>query len=375
MRRILYLSGTRADYGLMRRTLLQVCRREPLELGVIVTGMHLDPKYGETVNEIERDGFRIAGRIFTKFGCSESFMSRAIADVINGCCDILEKEKPDMLLLLGDRGEMLAGAIAALHLNIPIAHIHGGERSGTVDEPVRHAISKLAHIHLAATRDSAERLKKMGERSDCIHIVGAPGLDGLQDEAVFTRDQLLAKSGISEGRPIALMIFHPVVQAADDGPGQALQIIAALREHGFAVVGLRPNSDLGGEAIRATLDAEANRKDFKLYTHFRRDEFASWMAVADVMIGNSSAGIIEAATFGTPVINIGSRQRLRQRNANVLDVEADSGAISAALRDILKKGRFPINNVYGDGDSAGRITEILATIDLPGSLLDKACAY
>jgi UDP-hydrolysing UDP-N-acetyl-D-glucosamine 2-epimerase len=174
-----------------------------MDLGIIATGMHLDPRFGQTVHEIERDGFRIAGRIETDLGSSESFMARAIADTVRGCCDILEAERPDILLLLGDRGEMLAGAIAALHLNIPIAHIHGGERSGTVDEPVRHAISKLAHIHLTATTDATERLVKMGEHSDNVYCLGAPGLDGLQADAVFSKEQLLEKSGIPDGLPIA----------------------------------------------------------------------------------------------------------------------------------------------------------------------------
>ena len=375
MRRILYLSGTRADYGLMRRTLFRISQHDQMDLGIIATGMHLDPRFGQTVHEIERDGFRIAGRIETDLGSSESFMARAIADTVRGCCDILEAERPDILLLLGDRGEMLAGAIAALHLNIPIAHIHGGERSGTVDEPVRHAISKLAHIHLTATTDAAERLVKMGEHSDNVYCLGAPGLDGLQADAVFSKEQLLEKSGIPDGLPIALMVFHPVVQNADDGPRQVTEIISALRENGFAIVGLRPNADLGGDAIRNVLDSEADSGELKLYTHFPRQEFVSWMAVADVMIGNSSAGIIEAASFGTPVINVGSRQNLRERNVNVVDVDADAAAISAALNHVLKTGRFPIRNIYGNGDSAERIVDLLATIDLPPSLLDKACAY
>ena len=171
------------------------------------------------------------------------------------------------------------------------------------------------------------------------------------------------------------MVFHPVVQNADDGPRQVTEIISALRENGFAIVGLRPNADFGGDAIRNTLDSEADSGEFKLYTHFPRQEFVSWMAVADVMIGNSSAGIIEAASFGTPVINVGSRQNLRERNANVVDVDADAAAISAALNHVLKTGRFPIRNIYGNGDSAERLADLLATIELPPSLLDKACAY
>jgi GDP/UDP-N,N'-diacetylbacillosamine 2-epimerase (hydrolysing) len=279
------------------------------------------------------------------------------------------------MLLLCDRGEMLAGAIAAIHLNTPVAHIHGGERSGTIDEPVRHAITKLSHIHLTATADAAERLLKMGERQDCVHCVGAPGLDGLVSDAAIPRAELIARAGLNESADIALLVFHPVVQTADDGPRQIATILAELRQHNFEIVGLRPNADFGGNAIRAFLEQEEKSGHLKLFTHFRRDEFVSWMATADVMIGNSSAGIIEAATFGTPVINVGSRQQLRERNKNVVDVAPDGTAIAEALAQVRKHGRFPKQNIYGDGNSAERIAALLADVELNPSLLDKSCVY
>ncbi|MGL5840126.1 MAG: UDP-N-acetylglucosamine 2-epimerase [Sphingorhabdus sp.] len=375
MRHILYLTGTRADYGLMQRTLMAIDRHPELNLGLVVTGMHLDPRFGDTVKEIEADGLRIAGRIPNDFDGGRSFMARAIADAISGCCDIFERERPDLVLLLGDRGEMLAGAIAAIHLNIPIAHLHGGERSGTVDEPVRHAISKLTHLHLTATTDAADRLICMGEHRDCIFTVGAPGLDGLTEDARLSRDELLTMAGLSSGSRIALMVFHPVVQSAKDGGRQIKAILSALRARGYTIIGLRPNADLGGELIRAVLESEKAAADLKLYTHMQRSEFVSWMAAADVMIGNSSAGIIEAASFGTPVINVGSRQQLRERNANVLDTEPDPLALIDALIEVERKGRFQAANIYGDGHSAPRIASLLAQLPLEPSLLDKACAF
>jgi GDP/UDP-N,N'-diacetylbacillosamine 2-epimerase (hydrolysing) len=359
----------------MKHTLTAIADHAQLDLGIVVTGMHLDARFGETVREIEADGFRIVGRIATDFCIGESFMARGIAKIIAGCCDMLEEEKPDLMLLLGDRGEMLAGAIAAIHLNIPIVHIHGGERSGTIDEPVRHAISKLSHIHLTATADAAARLIKMGERQDCVYCVGAPGLDGLASDAVFPRAELIARSGLNDASKIALLVFHPVVQTAEGGSRQIAEILSALRQQNFEIVGLRPNADLGGEAIRAVLEREEKLGHLKLFTHFARNEFVSWMAAADVMIGNSSAGIIEAATFGTPVINVGSRQQLRERNENVLDVAACANAIAEALEKVCGRGRFSDQNIYGDGKSAERIAALLAALELNRSILDKACVY
>lgn len=375
MRRILYLSGTRADYGLMKRTLRAIQEHPTLELGVVVTAMHLDPRHGNTVREIEADGFRIAGRIQTDSGTSPSFMARAIANVVNRCCDIFETEAPDLLLLLGDRGEMLAGAIAAIHLNIPIAHIHGGERSGTVDEPIRHAISKMAHLHLVATAEAEQRLMRMGERPDCLFHVGAPGLDGLFEDASLSREHLLKDAELPNNSRIALLVFHPVVQNADKGAGHISAILSALRKEGYAIIALRPNSDLGGEAIRAVLDAAEGDPDIRLYTHIPRDQFVSWMAISDLIIGNSSAGIIEAASFGTPVINVGSRQRLRERNRNVIDVEPELSDLAQALAAVACLGRFPPDNVYGDGRSAARIANLLADVSLESALLEKYCVY
>jgi GDP/UDP-N,N'-diacetylbacillosamine 2-epimerase (hydrolysing) len=359
----------------MRHTLAAMRGHYGIDLGIIVTGMHLDARFGSTWKEIEADGHRIVGKIPNVLTDDKASMARAIAAKIEGCCDILACERPDIVLLLGDRGEMLAGAIAAIHNNIIVAHIHGGERSGTIDEPVRHAISRLSHLHFPATKEGAERLGRMGERTDCIFDVGAPGLDHLTSDASESRIELMSVSGWSANNLIALLIFHPVVQTADDGARQIAIILAALRAHNYKIVGLRPNSDTGGEAIRAILDQHSNDPDVQLRTHLPREVFVSWMAAADVMIGNSSAGIIEAASFGTPVINVGNRQSLRDRNLNVRDVDINEADISAALLDVRRKGRFARHNIYGDGQTARRITDLLAHLPLPSTLLDKACVY
>ena len=373
-RKVCYISGTRANYGLMRRTLEEIYGRSDLDLSVIVTGMHLDPAYGNTGSEILADGFVEAARIPVPTEGAD-LMAITVSKVLEGCARSFAENRPDIVLLLGDRGEMLGAAIAALYLNIPVVHIHGGERSGTVDEPVRHAISKLAHAHFVATEASRQRLVKMGERDEQIFVVGAPGLDGLTDIERRPQVELRAELGADEQSPLALLLFHPVVQQAEESAAFTRAVLGALDKVGCIVLALVPNSDHGGEAIRTSLERAAEAGRVHLRTHIRRDEFISWMAGVDVMVGNSSAGIIEAASFGTPVVNIGDRQRFRERNSNVTDVPPEREAIARAIGAALEKGRLTAGNVYGDGQSSARIADLLAAIALDSTILEKVNQY
>jgi GDP/UDP-N,N'-diacetylbacillosamine 2-epimerase (hydrolysing) len=375
-RRILYLTGTRADFGLMRRTLRAIAEHEELRLEIAITGMHLLPEYGMTVNEIVDEGFHIAGCIKTPDSAgSTRLMSRNIATVIQGLSDIICGNPPDVVVLLGDRGEMLAAAIAATHENVAIVHVHGGERSGTVDEPIRHAISKLAHFHLTATEVARQRLIRMGERSDRVWTVGAPGLDGLVEDAVLSRAELFAALDLDTARPTALFVHHPVVQDAGSMARETEAVLGSLFRTGCQVVALKPNSDAGAESVREILLKLKHNQDLRVVTHFPRGEFVSWMAVADFMIGNSSAGIIEAGSFGTPVINVGSRQNLRERNSNVIDVVRADEGLDDVVRSVLHRGRLSPSNIYGDGAAAPRIAELLSQIPLDQSNLRKYNVY
>ncbi|MDY0329829.1 MAG: UDP-N-acetylglucosamine 2-epimerase [Thiomonas sp.] len=427
-RRILYLSGTRADFGLMRQTLLTAAAHPLLEVAVAVTGMHLHPDFGHTVDEIAASGLRIAARMPSDVGARDGAgMARAISQTLAGLAPVLQTERPDALLLLGDRGEMLAGALAALHLGVPSIHLHGGERSGTVDEPVRHAISKLAALHFCATAQSRERLIAMGEDPQRVHVVGAPGLDDLADARHLPREAALRalqsalarqaphpnpphKWGGSEhssptpwgrlgggdahpnpphawggrawreDRPYVLALFHPVVQEADDAAAQTQALLDGLRAAGagsaFSVVWLAPNADAGSGHIEALLRAQ-QWPGFHRITHLPRADYLAALRHAAVLAGNSSSGIIEAASLGTRVVNVGSRQNLRERNANTVDVPPQAGAIEAAVRQALALGPWPhpADNVYGDGRSAARIAHLLATLPLSGELLHKVNRY
>lgn len=376
MRRVAYVTGTRADFGLMQSTLQTIARSPELDLSIIATGMHLDPAYGNTLNSITAAGLPVSARVEIESGVpSGALMASNIGRMIIGFTQAMQKLKPDIVLLLGDRGEMLAAAIAALHLNVAIVHIHGGELSGTVDEPVRHAISKLAHFHFTATDESRQRLIRMGEHADRTFVTGAPGLDGLEALRQGIGAALLSQHGLDPALPFALLLYHPVVQEAAEAGVAATTIIETLTAAHIQVLALKPNSDAGSADILAALEKAQQAGSIALVTHLPRPDFATLLEAATLLIGNSSSGIIEAATFGTPVVNIGSRQNRRQRNANVLDSTADPEALGKAIATARTAPRLPGSNVYGDGQAGNRIVHLLATVDLGAATLDNNNAY
>lgn len=373
-RKVIYLSGTRADFGLMASTLRRLASR--VELGVAVTGMHLDGAFGGTEGDILASGLSICARVPMDLGARDAAgMSRALGQCIMGLTDALHAQKPDVLMLLGDRGEMLAGAIAAMHLGIVTMHIHGGERSGTVDEPMRHAISKLCSYHFTATQEAADRLVRMGEEPRHVYVTGAPGLDDLTAAAAMPEAACRQALGLPASGAFVLALFHPVVQQAGDAHDQTRALAGALSQLGMPVVWLDPNADAGSaEVLRALQEAPLPAGSVRP-RHLPRDVFCAAMRHCTVMAGNSSAGIIEAASFGTPVVNIGDRQKLRERNSNVADVPAQGQAISEALEAAITHGRWPCINRYGDGRAGERIADLVATLELPRSLLEKSNTY
>lgn len=375
VRRICYVSGTRADFGLMQSTLRAIDASPKLALDVVATGMHLSERFGMTVREIEAAGLNVAARIPVNIDESTgAAMARNMGMTLTGCVEAFEQLKPDIVLLLGDRGEMLAGALAAIHLTIPIAHIHGGERSGTVDEPVRHAISKLSHYHLVASQDAHDRLVKMGELSDCIFVTGAPGLDGLEALVMHDRAALCKKANFDPCGKLALFVYHPVLQEAGIAADEAQATLEACLDQGFQTVAMMPNSDAGSATVREVLAKYVGHQQVRVETHLHRTEYVSWMAACDVMVGNSSSGIIEAASFGTPVLNVGTRQNLRFRNRNIVDIR-NVAEVGHALSVLYSKGRHERINVYGDGHATDRIVALLEKCDITSEILNKFNSY
>lgn len=376
MRKICYITGTRADFGLMRNALRSMHEHPDLSLSLLVTGMHLLSAYGETWKEILDDGFSIQAKIEVNLtGSGGDEMAIALGEQIVGFTQALNEQKPDMVMLLGDRGEMLAGAIAALHLNIPIVHIHGGELSGTVDESIRHAISKLAHFHFTSTEKSRERLIRMGEIPEHIVVTGAPGLDDIYQTKLIERNSLFNNFELDPQQPLLLILFHPVVQQARDAAMQTRELLEAVIESGMQSIAIMPNADAGGTAIVEVLDSFNEQNKIKTAVHVPRKLFLSLLASAEVLVGNSSSGIIEAASLGTPVVNIGDRQQCRERNVNVIDVEPEKDAISSAIEKARQmKGQHWLN-VYGEGKATDKILQSLLTLSLSPKVLEKVNAY
>ena len=374
LRKIIYLSGTRADFGLMQSSLVMLAK--VADVSIAVTGMHMAPGFGQTINDIRAAGLRICGEVPIDVTTRTAHsMSASIGECLIGMTSLLQREQPDILVLLGDRGEMLAGAIAALHLGIVCVHIHGGERSGTVDEPVRHAISKLSHYHLVATVESKNRLVRMGEHAEAVHVTGAPGLDGLLDMADVSGIDGISALNLPLDHPFILAIFHPVVQQADDAYRQTSSLLLALKKTGLPVIWLEPNSDAGSvEVLKALNDFGLPVGSIRLQ-HMQRKSFAIAMKQCAIMVGNSSAGIIEAASFSTPVVNVGDRQRMRERSGNVVDVTPDADAIYAAIAASLQAGKVPCDNAYGDARAGPRITSCLTTLSIDRGVLNKSNSY
>ena len=381
MRRIFYLTGTRADYGLFSQALHRIAEHPVLELGLIVTAMHLAPEFGLTVRQVEQDGWSIVARVETLLsGDGGGSMARSIGLGILGLTQALETHRPDVLILLGDRGEMLAGAIAAAHLNIAIAHVHGGEVSGTIDESVRHAITKLAHIHFASTEENGARIVKMGEDETRVHVVGAPGLDYLRAVEPLSRSEIEADLALDLSQPVLLLTQHPVTTEVEAAAEQMRLTMEAIRAVGVQTVITYPNADSGGRAMIQVLQEYADLDFIRLRRSLGQRRYVSLLRYASAMVGNSSSGIIEAPFFGLPVVNIGSRQQGRQRAENVLDVPHDRSAIEQAIRQALNDPEFirrarHCTNPYGDGHAGERIAATLATISLDRNLLQKQLTY
>lgn len=360
----------------MRSTLLRAARSPRLDLSVAVTGMHLLDKYGHTVVEIEQAGLAICARVPSlEEETSGAAMARAIGISLTGLVAAFEARRPDVVLVLGDRGEMLSAALAAIHLNIPVAHIHGGERSGTVDEPVRHAISKLSHFHFVATDGARDRLLRMGENDAHVFVTGAPGLDGLDASAAEGREMLCAGLRLDPFRPVALVVYHPVVQESAQAGEQMEAVLSGTLGAGAQAIVLAPNADAGGDQILTVAQRYAEAGAVRLLRHLPRERFVAWMARADAMVGNSSSGIIEAASLGLPVVNVGGRQRLRERSDNVVDAPPSQREVRAAVEAVLRRGRAQWRNVYGDGRAGVRIVELLETVPLVPEVLQKINAY
>lgn len=377
-RKIAYITGTRADYGLMRSVLYQIHNHESLSLDVIVTGMHLMDEFGMTVNEIDKDGFNYHVVDVRYRDDTQESMALFIGEFIQRLTPLIRSIDPDIILLLGDRGEMLAGAIVGAYLSIPVAHIHGGEITATVDDLARHAITKLSHIHFPATEESAERIIRMGEDPSRVFVVGAPGLDQILHEPLPEREDLEERYPLDFSDKVLLIVQHPVTLEVDQAAKQIRETLEAVSSFQYQTLVIYPNADAGGRAMIEVIKEYEHLPFIRTYKSIPHEDYLSLLRHSSILIGNSSSGIIEAPSFGIPVINIGSRQRGRQRGGNVIDVDCNREAIVSAINYALTDEHYINtinlkNNPYGDGSSGKRITNILSEIPINSRLLQKVC--
>lgn len=382
VKKIVVVTGTRADYGIYVPLLEKIEKDPDLELGLLVTGMHLSPIYGYTINEIKADQYPIIGTVDILLQRSTSAnMARSIGLGILGMTQVLETNQPDLVFVLGDRGEMLAAAIAASHLNIPVAHLHGGEVSGSIDESVRHAISKLSHIHFPATAKSAERLKKMGEDEWRIHQVGALRLDTILHASLPSFEDVREKYGLGfiEKNNYFLLVYHPVTTEVHSLKKQMKNVLDVLIRHQKPILCILPNSDYGTEEITAVYSQYKQYSNIKFIENFNHLDYLTVLKHSLALIGNSSSGIIEAASFHVPVLNIGNRQKGRERSGNVVDVTTASEDIEKGLNQVLsesfRQSVSKVSNVYGDGKASERIVKIIKNLIIDETILNKILAY
>ena len=366
MNTIVYISGTRADFGLMRSTLVKIHQSSEFDLKFIITGMHLSVQHGYTITEIEKENFEILGKVESSpQDDSTAAMSISLANCMIGITKLLTETNVDLVLLQGDRGEQLAAAIAASHMNIPICHVSGGDVTGSIDDKIRNAISMFADIHCPATEFSANRLiGSLNIKQHQVHIVGEPGLDDLITFNFINRAELFEKLHLNEGLPLILIIQHPVTSEVADTADHMLAIIDAISNFTANKLIVYPNSDAGSQEIINVIEAHESLENLSSVRNLERDEFINVMKHCDVMIGNSSAGIVEAPSLQKPVINIGTRQDGRLQANNIINVNYDSKQITAAIKKALNDETFHkliqnTKNPYGEGNSSELIFSIL----------------
>jgi UDP-hydrolysing UDP-N-acetyl-D-glucosamine 2-epimerase len=345
---------------------------------LIVGGAHLSPQHGMTVLKIEEDGFEISAKIeMLSQDDSPKCISKSIGKGVDAFADAFSVLKPDLLLVLGDRFETLAGVTAALPFQIPVAHIHGGELSfGAIDDSMRHAITKMSHLHFASTREYANRIVQLGEEPWRVYHVGAPGLDAVKDFIPLTSSEFESEFGEVLPEQFLLVTYHPATLGDESCYDSFLQLLDALDRSQMDVVLTMPNADSGGQEIRQILNAELPKHPrWKAFEALGTRGYFTAMKEAVAMVGNSSSGIIEAASFQLPVVNVGIRQDGRTRGPNVIDSGTTSeeiyGAIAKASSVDFREKLSDTENLYGDGESAKRIVSILEQIPFDKRLVMK----
>jgi len=372
-KKVLVVTGTRAEYGMLRSTMDAIQAHPELDLKLLVTGIHTLKTYGNTQEEIKKDGYVINSLVPVKAG---SDMLESLAQEIVGIREYCLRERPDCVLVLGDRDEPLAAAIVAAHLNIPLAHIHGGDATGPgVDEGIRHAITKFAHIHFPGTEKSAARILSLGEKPNRIFSVGSVALDILATEQLPDRAHIAEELHVDAAHPWLTVVMHPT--SFDSAPldrqiGEVLRALETFTEHEKIL--LYPNTDTGSALFIQALQALSGARHHA-FPSLMRPLFMGAVRESDALVGNSSAGIIETSLLGTPTVDVGNRQAGRERGESVIHVDYDAGDIASGIRKAIdlkrKQSGKPFASPYGSSGAGKKIADSLARELSRTDLLNK----
>lgn len=371
-RRICVVVGSRANYGSIKTAMRAIAVHPDLQLQVVVGASALLGRYGSAVTLIEQDGFKPDARVHMLIeGETPTTMAKSTGLGLLELPNVFDKLEPQFVLTVGDRFETMATTLAAAYMNIPIAHTMGGEVSGTIDESIRHAVTKFAHVHFPASNEAKERIIKLGERPQDVHMVGCPRVDlvieMLQSDEIEL-DSHLFDTGVGASldlnRPFILVSQHPVTTEYGEGERQITATLQAVDDTGVQAIVLWPNADAGSEDIARGIRKwreQGQRKNMHFFKNLPVETYVRLMKKAVCLVGNSSSGIREGAFIGTPVVNVGSRQDMRERGSNVRQVDHDRGAIFEAVRRQIEHGPYASEPIYGDGNAGVRIADVLAT--------------
>lgn len=355
-KKIVFITGTRADFGKLKPLIRAIAQHADFEYSIFATGMHLLYRYGMTVEEIHKAGFN---NIFAYMNQIHGEpMEMVLANTISGLSRYLHENKPDLLVVHGDRVEAMAGAIVGALRNILVGHVEGGELSGTVDDLIRHSVTKLSHLHFVANTEAESRLLQLGEKMETIHIIGSPDIDVMLSDDLPDIVEVKKHYAIPFSN-YALVLFHPVTTEVNETPGHVRELVDALLESGRNYVVIYPNNDAGSEIIFREYKRLSDRDNIRIFPSLRFESFLSLLKNAEFIIGNSSAGIHEAPVFGVPTINIGTRQQDRFTHTSIMNVNEEKSAILMAINGALDSKSFPSCRHFGIGKSAESFLNVL----------------
>lgn len=356
VRTILFLTGTRADFGKLKPLIAEVEADPRFVSRIFATGMHMLTRYGFTLDEIEKAGFRNIHTYSNQGESGSADMDLVLASTIQGLGSFVRECRPDLIVVHGDRVEALAGAIVGALNNVLVAHVEGGERSGTIDELIRHSVSKLSHVHFVANDEASTRLLQMGETSESIFVIGSPDIDVMLSDALPTLAETRSRYAIPF-KHYAILLHHPVTTELLQLPTQIREIVAAVRDSGRNFVVIYPNNDTGSDVILEQIRTLDSDPRFRVLPSLRFEHFLTLLKHAEVIVGNSSAGIREAPVYGVPTVNIGTRQFNRFQTPSIVNVPEERGALLAAFR-ALPTSHTPSLH-FGRGNSARLFVERL----------------